>query len=82
MGQPDRAVSPSPRDSSADETCFGGALRQKPVGDKDGAIYGVGVKELCAGTEKRCDTPASAREGSDILSLDNDPISPSMRQVA
>ena len=29
---------PSPRDRRADETRFGGALHQKPVGDKDGAI--------------------------------------------
>ena len=36
--QPGRAVSLSSRDRGADQTRFGGALHQKPVGDKDGAI--------------------------------------------
>jgi hypothetical protein len=37
-GQLGRAASPSPRDRDADETRFSGALHQKPIGDKDGAV--------------------------------------------
>jgi len=37
-GQPGRAAPPSPRGRGTNETRFGGALHQKPVGDKDGAI--------------------------------------------
>src|SRR5437763_17027069 len=37
-GLPGRAASPSPRGRGTNETRFGGASHEKPVGDKDGAI--------------------------------------------
>ena len=54
----------SPRDWSADETCFGGALHQKPVGDKDGAFKRAGLKSFALAQKSYATPPASAREGS------------------
>ena len=69
--QPGRAVSPSPRDRGPMRPAWW-ALHEKPVGDKDGAIYGAGAKSLAL-VQKRGATPStSTRRGPDMLSSDKD----------
>src|SRR5215467_642266 len=55
MGQPGRAVSPSPRDRGADETRFGGHCTKNLVEIKTAPSRMPAPNELCAGKEKRCD---------------------------